>query len=1429
MPHDLPSEFIILASSIHVPLPDAAAQKTWELTVPFAHAPSDTIATRGQAPTRRIERDETRQHTLTLGPELGRGGFGTVNLATQEVFGRRVAVKRLLSARDGDAGRRFYAEAVVTATLEHPNIVPIHDLVADNDQRLSLVMKCIEGVTWSALLKADAKAPASSPSPASASAPNKSASALEPISIATHGPGVHPTTSPAAGLTATPATGTAPFSPAPSAATDVTARAPAGVSDSPSATFAPATAAIANTPATALTPGQPVTAAVARPLPLADHLDILLKVCDAVAFAHERGILHRDLKPANVMVGAFGEVQVMDWGCAVAFGPMPNHPAISRVESIDQVAGTPTYMAPELAMATAAAIGPHSDVYLLGAILYEILTGTPPHLGTSVHNVLVRAGFGEIEAPEHRAPTRAIPTELSALALHALARDVGKRIGTVTAFAKGIRDYRAHAQAITLADIARAHLDAAAKNPAHADESLRKSLAAADNALDLWPGHRDTLILQATAMRAAADHAFATGAFTLAAGHATRAAAAWRALADAPATAAAMTIAAESTAAAQSADRRHLLLLRLRNALIVAVLLIVVGTMAGGLVILHKTSETVDALQKANDEKEKERSAEAAAHANEIAREKAEKQRQEEQALREKQEEKAKAEHAREWQPVVADDCSDPARSLDLWQVDLGAGKVTDGVFQTGPGGCSIWLKQPLTGDVRIEWDTRFDSDKLDSVQCFIAAAAMGQTLPAGQARNMQSGYVLAAGGYNNTVDFVTRTGRSLYRKGDTPLATGVWYHAVAQRIGSHLSLTLNDQVIFDLVDPEPLPGAGDGVGLATWGATSWKNIRISRLGTALAMDPIELADYFLWLEQATTARDIFSAVTTSTTDPDRRAAAEKGLAKAIALADHQHLVTTSIAAIRAQWPTAKVIELNASDGINTLECDFSGLKIADHIDIIAAAPIINLDITATDLTDLAPLAGMHLTSLFARYDHLTTLAPLADMKLSELVVTGNDLTDLAPLAGMPVIALLCDSNRITSLEPLATCTHLLRVDCQRNPITSLALSHPVPGQDPAIFQPARLEALDISNTGITDLAPLRGQLLSVFDCQDDHLRSLAPLAAMPMKTIDVSDNDLTDLSALAGMPLERLTCVDDHLTTLDPLDTCPHLIYLECSDNRITTLDPLGGLDSLRRLICPKNRITTIEPLRHLHLNLLACSGNPITTLDPLQGQPLQYLGADHTRITDIAAIANIPTLKDIDISGSGVTDLGPWLDHPPEHALFTCPGIPDSQLAQAAESWRTPAPRSAGEAQLQLLLRHQDIPGLRALSTPFGGHHFLLLPDNVTWTDADQQCRALHGHLATIHSDAEFDLVNSLARTFYASTNYYAKGPSWIGLHNVDGIPRWVDGTPTGDFLNQATASTSPDGTYLIPGTLPPFSRHFEKDADPADAIPCILEWDD
>src|SRR5262249_7372255 len=110
------------------------------------------------------------------------------------------------------------------------------------------------------------------------------------------------------------------------------------------------------------------------------NLDVWRELCRAVHYAHSRNIVHRDLKPENVMIGSFGQVYPVDCGIAATTerDPSGRLPFLGTSEGI---AGTPVYMAPEMLALDSRALGKHTDVYLLGAVLFEIVTGAPPHVG----------------------------------------------------------------------------------------------------------------------------------------------------------------------------------------------------------------------------------------------------------------------------------------------------------------------------------------------------------------------------------------------------------------------------------------------------------------------------------------------------------------------------------------------------------------------------------------------------------------------------------------------------------------------------------------------------------------------------------------------------------------------------------------------------------------------------------------------------------------------------------------------------------------------------------------------------------------------------------------------------------------------------------------------------------------------------------------
>jgi serine/threonine protein kinase len=129
-------------------------------------------------------------------------------------------------------------------------------------------------------------------------------------------------------------------------------------------------------------------------------LEAFLKVCDALAFAHSRGVIHCDLKPANIMVGEFGEVYLMDWGIASqkSHEVEPPLPGVRK-----NTRGTPAYMSPEQAAGRVDAITERTDIFGLGAVLYFILVGRPPFDAKTATQSLARAKSGNCEDLEEAA------------------------------------------------------------------------------------------------------------------------------------------------------------------------------------------------------------------------------------------------------------------------------------------------------------------------------------------------------------------------------------------------------------------------------------------------------------------------------------------------------------------------------------------------------------------------------------------------------------------------------------------------------------------------------------------------------------------------------------------------------------------------------------------------------------------------------------------------------------------------------------------------------------------------------------------------------------------------------------------------------------------------------------------------------------------
>jgi serine/threonine-protein kinase len=253
-------------------------------------------------------------------------------------------------------------------------------------------------------------------------------------------------------------------------------------------------------------------------------LTIFEQVCQTMAYAHSKGVVHRDLKPSNVMVGSFGEVQVMDWGLAKVLGQRGGDPEATTAGTVIRTArsgstaeedgrtgvvGTPAYMAPEQARGEVEAVDARADVFGLGAILYVLLTGQPPFASPGREEVLRQAAAGDLAEAFGRLDGCGADAELAALCRACLAprredrpRDAGDLAARMAAYQAAVQ------QRLRKAEVERATAQARAEEAratAAAERKARRrtrALAAALLAL-VAAGAGGALLLQRQARRGA--------------------------------------------------------------------------------------------------------------------------------------------------------------------------------------------------------------------------------------------------------------------------------------------------------------------------------------------------------------------------------------------------------------------------------------------------------------------------------------------------------------------------------------------------------------------------------------------------------------------------------------------------------------------------------------------------------------------------------------------------------------------------------------------------------------------------------------------------------------------------------------------------------------------------------------------------------------
>lgn len=336
--------------------------------MPAPASPALTLGSRRDALCKLLPPEFLHHKKYEPGNVIAQGGMGAVLSVREVIIQREVAMKVMLESETPADVMRFIAEAKITGQLEHPNIVPVHELGVDEKEQVFYTMKYVRGITLRQIIED-------------------------------------------------------------------------------------------------LLTGQSERI---RSYPLAQLLTIFQKMCDAVAFAHSKGVIHRDLKPENCMVGDFGEVLVMDWGLAKVLDPTSNLAVSDDGHSIirtgvreelhadekrsGNVLGTPQYMAPEQAYGQHDDLDVRTDVYALGAILHHLLTLRPPIDGETPRDILSKVAGSDFQPAREATlggqrlphlPHGKVPDALSAVALKAMANSAANRYQTVRELQADIQAYQA--------------------------------------------------------------------------------------------------------------------------------------------------------------------------------------------------------------------------------------------------------------------------------------------------------------------------------------------------------------------------------------------------------------------------------------------------------------------------------------------------------------------------------------------------------------------------------------------------------------------------------------------------------------------------------------------------------------------------------------------------------------------------------------------------------------------------------------------------------------------------------------------------------------------------------------------------------------------------------------------------------------------------
>lgn len=1102
-----------------------------------------------------LDRKRGRREAFVRQGEIAHGGMGTVLITTHLAIRRPMAVKLMLpEIADSRPHRlRFLEEAQVTGQLEHPNIVPVHELGKDAEGRLYFSMKLVKGKSLAELID-DVKS------------------------------------------------------------------------------------------------GKPDAA------DLQVLLGVFLKICDGVSFAHSRGVIHRDLKPDNIMIGDFGEVLVMDWGLGKVVGEdeskgkklkakkkkaksetVGSIRADSKVSQtrVGAVTGTPAYMSPEQAEGEIQNLSHRSDIYSLGAILYEILSLRRAVEGKTVHEILLNVTEGDIVPPEKRTPELRVPPELSAIAMKCLEKNRWRRYPSAKALAGDIRLFLAGRGVTARTDsFGRSILKLIQRN-------LKVSLTIGASILAL-------LML--------------TGLFTLRLSRQRRiseqnAIVARSALGAAKSADASRGITERATArelaiqAVQAARDGFLQEAVIRTEAVqklspdgpwapYALGMIAfergqfdvargwfhkANSVGKGMKMAFKALLEVDEkqqdiqrnIQRLNQSKDTERDWESMEKLGDHLYE------------RKKYQEALTA-----WQRSVA--LMEGVKQVRISRIDYVKGKMRRANAWIHCEGFYESIK-----DLEAREQIEAISGKLIEIHTNVSQVRVQYEIKRGVLTSLR----LSGVGYlqpllNVRLDLLELNQSDLLE--DLSPLRGIPLRELVIRNASNLTdlgplsgmplraLHVENTSIWDL---KPLKGMPLKK-LSLWGSKKVEDLKpIANLpleslnvGQTKVFDLLPITDMklkHLFLDNQERLWDWQKLKNMPFVELDLMKTGIDDLTwlegKKI-----QKLVTPPLDKLNSE--SFKVLfdlyrqgcELkssNVKDDFNI--SDLKGTKL-NNLALLHDLNFETLDLEESSVSDLTPLKKIRLPliRLNLKKTSVTSLDGLQGYPIQDLDISGLDISDLTPLKGMPLQSLKMSGTKVKDLSPLKGAP-LSYLEAQQTPIQRL---EPLKGM-PLIH-------LNIAETEVTDLRPLEGIHIASLNLSALDIQHFGDLASLELTNLNLSGSTIAKLEVLSDLKLDSLNLNAAILVKdLSPLRDIP-LRALSLAFTGINDLKHLQGME-LTDLDISNSKIADLTPLQGMPLRSLILNLCPVASLAPLRGMPLETISLENTEVADLTPLIGTDSLK--------------------------------------------------------------------------------------------------------------------------------------------------------------------------------------------------------